>query len=70
VPLTITNTLTNAVLLRWPSKSTGGLVLQQSPSPSGANWAAIPQFPADDGTNKSVLAPAATPMQVFRLKWP
>jgi hypothetical protein len=70
VPITITNTLTNALLLRWPSESTGGLVLQQSTNLSGANWIAVPQFPADDGTNKSVLAPPASPIQVFRLKWP
>ena len=70
VPITITNTVTNALLLRWPSDSTGGLVLQQSTGPSGADWIAVPQFPADDGTNKSVLAPPASPIQVFRLKWP
>jgi hypothetical protein len=70
VPLSITNTLTNAVLLRWPSESTGGLVLQQNTNLAGTNWNIVAQLPADDGTNKSVLSPAILPVQVFRLKWP
>ncbi len=70
VPITITNTATNALLLRWPSDSTGGLVLQQNTNLSAANWVAVLQVPADDGTNKTVLASPAAPMQAFRLKWP
>jgi hypothetical protein len=70
VPLSITNTLTNAVLLLWPSESTGGLVLQQNTNLVGTNWSVVAQLPADDGTNKSVLSPAVLPVQVFRLKWP
>ena len=66
----ITNTLTNAMLLRWPSESTGGLVLQQNTNLAGTNWSVVAQLPADDGTNKSVLSPAVLPVQVFRLKWP
>ncbi len=70
VSLGITNTLTNTVLVTWPSDSTGGLVLQQSTNLVNTNWVPVPRLPVDDGTNKSVVAPPAHPTQVFRLKWP
>ncbi len=70
VTLSITNTLTNALLITWPSDSTGGLVLQQTTNPAATNWSAVPQLPGDDGTNRSVLTPSAAPSQSFRLKWP
>jgi hypothetical protein len=70
VPLSITNPQTNALLITWPSESTGGLVLQQNTNLNTTNWAPVPQFPADDGTNKGVRVPPARETQAFRLKWP
>jgi hypothetical protein len=70
VPISITNTGTNALLLSWPSDATGGLVLQQSTDLTNTNWAAVAQVPVDDGTNKTVVAQPVWPLQVFRLKWP
>ncbi len=71
VKVSITNTQSNAVLVSWPSESTGGLVLQQTSNLyPGTDWVPVPQFPADDGTNKSVAVTPAGERQHFRLKWP
>ena len=71
VKLSITNTQSNAVLVAWPSESTGGLVLQQTSNLFATTaWSPVPQFPADDGTNKRVAVTAAGAFLTFRLKWP
>jgi len=70
VPITITGTPTNALVLTWPSAASAGLVLQQSAGPNAADWNVVAQVPADDGTNKSVVVSHADTNRVFRLKWP
>jgi hypothetical protein len=71
VKVSITHTQSNAVLVTWPSESTGGLVLQQTSNLfTGTDWSPVPQFPADDGTNKSVAVTPAGSFLTFRLKWP
>jgi endoglucanase len=70
VPLIITNTGTNALLISWPADSTGGLVLEQNTNLSPSNWVEAPFLPADDGTNRSVVVSPSKETEVFRLKWP
>ena len=71
VPLAITPTPTKTLVLSWPSDSTGGLGLQQTTDPfANQNWVPVPELPADDGTNKSVVVTPAEPSQSYRLKWP
>jgi len=70
VPLAITNTESNSLLLSWPSESTGGLVLQHTTNLATTNWTPVPQFPADDGTNRRVLVVPTESNQNFRLKGP
>jgi len=71
VKVSITNTQSNAVLISWPSESTGGLILQSTSNLfPGTNWSSVSQFPADDGTNKSVAVAPAGALLNFRLKWP
>ena len=71
VKVSITNTQSNAVLVTWPSDSTGGLVLQQTSNLlTSTDWIPVPKLPADDGTNKTVAVTPAGESRYFRLKWP
>jgi hypothetical protein len=70
VPMTITNTGTNRIILRWPAQSTGGLVLQHTTNLAVPQWAPVPVIPAEDGTNKLVMLEPSARQQSFRLKWP
>jgi hypothetical protein len=68
-PLAILNTGTNAVLLSWPSPSTG-FNLQHNSDLTTTNWTTLSVTPADDGTNKTVLITPAAASRFFRLKYP
>jgi len=70
LPITITKTQSNTVLLHWPASASGGLVLQQSANPDATNWSPVGQSPADDGTNKSVVVLPTNASRAYRLKWP
>src|SRR5215472_19225453 len=48
-PLTISLTPTNAVVISWPSPSTG-FALQQNSVLGSANWSPTLQTPSDNGT--------------------
>jgi hypothetical protein len=70
VPMNITRTQSNTVLLSWPSPASGGLVLQQNTNLNATDWSPVPQYPADDGTNKTVVLSPTNTAGSFRLKWP
>jgi hypothetical protein len=65
--LRITRTVTNTVVVSWPSPSTG-FVLQQNPAAGAAGWASFGQAPMDDGTSKSVVINPPVGNLFFRLK--
>jgi hypothetical protein len=64
--LTISLTPTNAVVISWPSPSTG-FVLQQNSNLGTANWSATLQTPTDDGTTKSIVVKPPLGNLFFRL---
>jgi hypothetical protein len=51
--LTIRRTITNTVVVSWPSTSTG-FVLQQNSNLSTTNWTTSPGSVTDNGTTKSI----------------
>ena len=57
------------VRISWPSPATG-FVLEENLVLRTTNWTAVPQMPADDGTNKAVMLSAGTGKNFFRLKKP
>jgi uncharacterized repeat protein (TIGR03803 family) len=59
----------NSVILSWPSPSTG-FQLESTPTLTAPSWTAIPNAPADDGTNKSVTLPLQPAQHYFRLQSP
>ena len=65
--LTIINTSTNAVVVTWPSPSTG-FVLEDNTDLTTTNWMNVGLTPGDDGTNKSVTITPATGNRYYRLK--
>jgi hypothetical protein len=67
--LTITATATNAVILSWPSPSTG-FGLQENPDLNPANWSAVPPTNSDNGTVKSVIIRPPTGNHFYRLLKP
>jgi len=67
--LAILNTGTNAVLLSWPSPSTG-FNLQQTSDLTTTNWTQVDLPVGDDGTTKRVIIAPAAGNRFFRLKWP
>ena len=68
-PLAILNTRTNAVVLSWPSASTG-FVLQQTSDLTTTNWTRVDLGVGDDGTTQSVIVAPAAGRRFFRLKYP
>jgi hypothetical protein len=52
--LTVALTGDDAVVISWPSPSTG-FVLQQAANLSAPGWAPISQTPTDNGTIKSII---------------
>jgi hypothetical protein len=65
--LTVTRTLTNTVVVSWPSPSTG-FNLQQNFDLNTTNWVGVGQSPADNGTSKSILVNPPLGNVFFRLK--
>ncbi len=65
--LTVTRTLTNTVVVSWPSPSTG-FILQQNFDLNTTNWVGVGQSPADNGTVKSILVNPPLGNLFFRLK--
>jgi hypothetical protein len=66
--LSILNTGTNAVLVSWPSPSTG-FVLQQNSNVANTNtWVNVSTTPTDNGTTKSILVKPPTGNLFYRLK--
>jgi hypothetical protein len=64
--LTIGRTQPNAVMVSWPSPSTG-FVLQQNGDINTANWTTAPQAVTDNGTNKFILVNPVTGHRLYRL---
>ena len=67
--LTIRSTVTNSVVLSWPSPSTG-YVLQQNTNLAATNWNVSALMPSDNGTIKSVIVVPPTGNKFFRLYHP
>jgi hypothetical protein len=64
--LTITPSGTN-VIVSWPSPSSG-FGLQENPDLNPATWSAVPATNSDNGTIKSITAPAGPGNRYYRLK--
>jgi hypothetical protein len=64
--LTIARTVTNSVIIAWPSFSVAG-TLQQNTSLNTTNWTDVGQTPSDDGTTKSVIVSPPTGKMFYRL---
>ena len=67
--LAIYPTPTNAVLVVWPSASSGYL-LQQNIDLNTTNWVGVPQTPSDNGTVKSIVVSPAFGRKFYRLVKP
>ncbi len=67
--LRIANTLTNSVLVLWPSPSTGWR-LQQNTNIGTTNWTDVAQIPSDDGNTKSVAVSPPSGRRFYRLITP
>ena len=65
--LTFTLSLTNTILICWPSSSTN-FVLQQNADLGRANWLNVAATPADNGSVKCVAINPARGTLFFRLK--
>ncbi len=64
--LKIVRTSTNAVMISWPSPSTG-FSLQQNTSLETANWTTPTETITDDGTNKFIIVSPPVGNRFFRL---
>ena len=67
--LTITRTITNSVIISWPSPSTDW-TLQQHTNLSTTNWVGVATTPNDDGNTKSVTVAPLLGNRFYRLKKP
>jgi hypothetical protein len=68
--LTIRRTMTNTVVVCWPSPSTG-FVLQQNTNGAGStNWSNVTDAIQDDGTNKTLLVEPHDASRFYRLFQP
>ena len=65
--LNIVNTRTNAVIVSWPSPSTGWTLQQNTNSVSSVNWSNVVTTPTDDGTTKTVIVNPPTGNRFYRL---
>ena len=64
--LTIRGTLTNAVLVMWPSPSPD-YALQQNSDMNTTNWLPVLQTPVDNGTNNTIMISPPSGRKFFRL---
>jgi hypothetical protein len=64
--LAIYPTRTNAVILMWPSPSTG-YALQQNGDVSTTNWVGVAQTPIDNGAVKSLVVSPSSGRRFYRL---
>lgn len=60
-------TTSNSVIISWPSPSPGW-TLQQNTSLAADSWADVTTAPMDDGVNKSIVIPLASPIRFYRLR--
>jgi N-acetylneuraminic acid mutarotase len=67
VTLIIQRTLTDAVVVSWPSAASDR-VLQIKTDVSAPGWDDVTQAPADDGTTKSIVIPSPTGTAFYRLR--
>ena len=64
--LTIRPTVTNSVVILWPSPSTG-FTLQENGNLSAASWATPSEAVTDNGTNKFIIVKPPTGSRFYRL---
>jgi len=64
--LTITRTMTNTVMISWPSLS-NGFALQQSSNLNASNWSTPAESVNDNGTNKFIVVNPPSGNRFYRL---
>ena len=64
--LSIARSVTNTIVVSWPSPSNGWL-LQHNSTPLAANWGTPPETLNDNGTNKFIIITQPTGNRFFRL---
>ena len=62
-------TVTNTVLLSWPSPAIG-FALEENNVLATTNWTSVSQLPVNNGTTKSVTVPVFSGAKFYRLKAP
>ncbi len=67
--LQIARSITNSVIVSWPSPSTGWR-LQQNTNVNTTNWTDVAQTPGDDGTTKSKTVSPPLGNRFYRLITP
>ena len=67
--LTIRLTSTNIAVILWPSPS-AGFILQQNSGLNPANWGAVTETVADDGTNRFIIVTPLAGNRFYRLLKP
>jgi uncharacterized protein YcnI len=68
--LIILNTGTNAVMVSWPSPSTGWTLQQNTNSVSSVNWSNVTSGIQDNGTIKYLTVPPTVGNRFYRLESP
>jgi hypothetical protein len=64
--LTITRTMTNTVVVSWPSTASA-FTLQTNTSLATPNWGSMATTPLDNGTNKFIIVSPTAGNRFFRL---
>ena len=64
--LSIFRTITNTVVVSWPSPSTGWTLQQNTNSVSSLNWSNVTATIRDDGTNKTLIVNPPTGNRFYR----
>jgi hypothetical protein len=65
----IQRTITNSVMISWPSTATG-FILLQNPDLNPTNWTIATATPVDSGTNQIVVMPESAGQMFYRLRHP
>jgi hypothetical protein len=68
--LSIARSITNTVLVFWPSPSTGFNLQVNTNGVSTVNWSNAVPLPTDDGTNKTYVVTSPTGNRFYRLSKP
>jgi hypothetical protein len=68
--LNVVHTVTNTIVISWPSPSVGYTLQQNTNGIATTNWISVATSPTDDGTSRTVIVTPLTENQFYRLTHP